>query len=132
MRFITTNVHGFLDYLLGLYLIALPWLFGYAVIGGPSTWVPVVLGVAVVTYSLLTDYEWGLVKRLPIEGHLILDLLVGATLLLSIPFFGFFDTTYWIPYSSVAVVIIVLSLLTRRQTQASRPFFPYKAKVLSA
>ena len=77
MRFISTNIHGLFDYLLGAYLIALPWLFGYAFIGGPATWIPVILGVWIIAYSLLTDYEWGISKTIPMRGHLILDLIVG-------------------------------------------------------
>ena len=30
MRFIPTHVHGMMDYLTGVILIAVPWLFGFA------------------------------------------------------------------------------------------------------
>lgn len=30
MRFIPTKIHGVLDYIAGLALIAAPWLFGFA------------------------------------------------------------------------------------------------------
>lgn len=132
MRFISTNVHGPFDYLFGVYLVSLPWLFGYASIGGPETWIPVTLGVGVIVYSLLTDYEWGLAKRIAMPGHLTLDLLVGATLLFCIPFFGFFDTTLWLPHSLGAIVIIAAGLLTRTEPESARPFFPYKDEVMAA
>ncbi len=130
MRIVSTNIHGLFDYLLGVYLITLPWLFGYAVIGGPATWIPVVLGVWLIAYSLLTDYEWGLVKSIPVRGHLILDLVVGATLFLSIPFFGFFDTTAWIPHTAAAVLIVAGGLFTRQEPEADRPFIPHREKLL--
>jgi len=36
MRFIPTKVHGILDYVVGVALIAAPWLFGFANVGGPA------------------------------------------------------------------------------------------------
>ena len=79
MRFIPTRVHGLLDYLVGLLLIAAPWVFNFAR-GGAETWVPVALGAGALLYSLFTDYELGLVKRLPMGTHLTLDLLSGLLL----------------------------------------------------
>jgi hypothetical protein len=37
MRFIPTRIHGFLDYAVGVLLIVVPWLFGFAA-GGAETW----------------------------------------------------------------------------------------------
>ena len=44
MRFIPTKVHGALDYIVGIALIAAPWLFGFAGVGGAAVIIPVVLG----------------------------------------------------------------------------------------
>ena len=38
MRFLPTRVHGVIDYLWGVALIATPWLFGFAN-GGAAQWV---------------------------------------------------------------------------------------------
>ena len=45
-----------LDYLMGVIRIASPWIFNFNR-GGAETIVPVVLGIAVILYSLITDYE---------------------------------------------------------------------------
>ncbi len=37
MRFLPTRVHGVIDYLWGVALIATPWLFGFAN-GGAAQW----------------------------------------------------------------------------------------------
>ena len=117
MRFIPTRIHGIADYLLGLLLVAAPWLFGFAD-GGAATWVPVVLGVGVVLYSLLTDYELGLVRRIPMQTHLTLDLAGGAVLAASPWVFGFADRV-WLPHLVFGLLEIGAALFTRTQPDAS-------------
>ena len=88
MRFIPTPVHGVLDYLTAGVLIAAPSLLGFRR-GGAQTWLPMALGVGTIAYSLLTDYELGLVKVIPMPVHLALDAANGALLSASPWLFGF-------------------------------------------
>ena len=57
-----TRMHGVLDYTLGALLIALPYVLGLGT--GPQSWILQGVGAATLAYSLLTDYELGVVKRL--------------------------------------------------------------------
>lgn len=123
MRFISTNIHGFFDYLVGVLLIAMPWLMGVAAIGGPETWLPVFIGASIIVYSLATDYELGVFKKLHMRAHLILDGLAGGTLLLSIVFFGFFDVTLWWPYVILSLLLLVAAFFTRKEPRSDRPRF---------
>jgi hypothetical protein len=54
MQLIPTRIHGVIDYVTGLFLFAAPWLFNFAD-GSPAQWVPMILGAAVIVYSLMTD-----------------------------------------------------------------------------
>lgn len=120
MRVIPTNIHGMLDYLMGLLLIVAPWLFGFAA-GGAETWLPVVLGAGVILYSLFTDYEMGLSKSLSVPAHLWLDGLGGALLAVSPWLFGFSGEVFW-PHLVLGLVEIGASLITEtapRTTQSS-------------
>ena len=85
MRFIPTRVHGVLDYLTAGVLIAAPSMLGFRK-RGMQTWLPIALGVGTIGYSLLTDYELGLFKIIPMPMHLALD---GALLAASPWLFGF-------------------------------------------
>ena len=76
MRFIPTRVHGMLDYLIGILLIAAPWLFDLDR-GALETWIPVTLGAGTLLYSSMTNYELGLTKTLSMRTHLTLDLMSG-------------------------------------------------------
>ena len=111
MRVIPTRIHGMLDYLMGLVLIAAPWLFGFAD-GDARQWVPVILGAGVILYSLLTDYELGIARVIPMPAHLGLDVLGGAFLALSPWLFGFADDIWW-PHVVFGLLEIGAGLMTR-------------------
>ena len=114
MRFLSTKVHGILDYLLGILLIASPWLLNFSS-GGPETWVPVVLGAIVVIYSLMTEYELGVFKIISMDAHLALDLWSGILLAASPWLFGFYEWVY-LPHLILGVLGTGASLTTQRTT----------------
>ena len=87
MRFIPTRIHGMMDYAMGLLLIAAPWLFGFAR-GGAETWIPVLLGVGALLYSMMANYELGVAGH-PMPTHLTLDAGSGLLLAVSPWLFGF-------------------------------------------
>jgi hypothetical protein len=78
MRFIPTSVHGLADYIVGLIVVGLPFYFGWTGAGRVTF---VTLGALVIFYSLLTDYEFGLVRILRTRFHLLLDALFGLAML---------------------------------------------------
>ena len=117
MRFIPTRVHGMVDYAMGALLIVAPWLLGFAA-GGAETWVPVILGFGAIGYSLFTDYELGLVRRIPMRTHLGLDAGSGVVLAASPWLFGFAELVY-LPHLILGLVEIGAALTTR--TTPERP-----------
>ena len=112
MRFIPTRVHGVLDYVVGLLLIASPWIFNFDR-GGAETWIPVILGASALIYSFFTDYELGVIKRLTVSMHLRLDAMSGVLLAVSPWLFGFSDFVY-LPHLVLGVFEILASLTTKR------------------
>lgn len=119
MRFIPTNVHGMLDYGMGLLLIISPWLFGFSE-NEAAMWVPVILGLGVILYSLFTDYELGLVHRISMPAHLALDAGGGLILAISPWLFGFADVV-WVPH----VVFGLLEIGAALMTQTRPSYFMY-------
>lgn len=110
MRFLSTRAHGVLDYATGALLVALPWVAGFAT-GGPEQWATVGAGAAVLLYSLFTDYELGVVRRLGVPVHLFLDMLGGVFLAAS-PWLLGFDQRVWIPHVAVGLFEVLAALLT--------------------
>lgn len=117
MRFIPTKVHGMLDYLIGVLLIAAPWLLDFAA-GGAETWVPVILGAGVILYSLFTDYELGMVRKLSVPAHLGLDIAGGLLLAVSPWLFGFSELV-WAPHLIVGLIEIGTAMMTEKQPHTS-------------
>jgi hypothetical protein len=112
MRFIPTRVHGMMDYLMGILLIASPWLFDFAN-GGAETWIPVVLGAGAIVYSLMTDYEMGATNMISMPTHLTIDLVSGLLLAASPWIFGFADEVY-VPHLVLGIIEIGASLMTKK------------------
>src|SRR5680860_23881 len=110
MPSLSTRLHAILDYLVAAILIALPWLLGFAA-GGGETWVPVVIGLAILAYSLCTDYELGVVKRIQMPVHLWIDSGVGLFLVISPWLFGF-DQEVWVPHLVIGVIVLVTSFFS--------------------
>jgi hypothetical protein len=111
MRFIETKTHGYLDYIMGALLIAAPWIFDFNR-GGAETWVPVILGVAMIGLALMTDYELGASRQISMRTHLTIDLVSGALLAASPWIFGFNDYV-WAPHLIFGLLEIGASLMTK-------------------
>jgi hypothetical protein len=108
MRFLTTRVHGVLDYLVGALLILVPLLGHWP---GPAAAVPIALGAAALVYSLLTDHELGVARKLPMQVHLWLDALSGLVLAASPWLFGF-DQQMWVPHVAAGLFEVVVAFFT--------------------
>lgn len=106
-----------MDYLVGVILIAAPWLLDFAR-GGAETWVPVLLGAGTIIYSLMTDYELGLSRNISMGTHLTLDLWAGILLAASPWLFGFSEYVY-LPHLIVGILEIGASLVTERTPSAA-------------
>ena len=112
MRFLSTRVHGTLDYTVGVLLISAPRIFG--IDSSAAIWILVILGAGTIVYSLLTDYELGLVKLIPMPVHLWIDAASGALLLLSPCIFGFAELV-WFPHVLFGLFAIGVAFVTRRE-----------------
>jgi hypothetical protein len=116
MRFIPTKFHAPLDYIVGVALIAAPWIFQFSD-HTAATVVPIVLGIGLIAYSLFTNYELGLWKVAPMAVHNLIDVAAGALLAASPWLFGFADNSanVWVPHLVVGLAAIFLGLTTIQQ-----------------
>lgn len=101
-----------MDYTMGLLLIVAPWIFNLP--EGAATTVPIILGVGTIIYSLITDYELGLLKILSMKVHLGIDLMAGILLIAAPWLFGFVDQVIW-PFVILGILEVGASLMTERK-----------------
>ncbi len=130
IRFVPTWLHGYFDYIGGIGLIAAPFVFGFFSHGGMPVILPMVLGIGLIVYSLLTNYERGLpgLKFIPMPVHLILDFLAAALLAVSPFLFGFSNQApnVWLPHVVAGITVIILVLVSQ-----TRPHIEARAKAVA-
>jgi hypothetical protein len=100
------SLHGIADYVVGLFVIALPFILNLEV---PASWFFIVIGVVAISYSLLTDYEFGVVRVLPIRFHLILDAVFGLLLLLGPWLLDLPQNARWLSYVVGALALVLVA-----------------------
>jgi hypothetical protein len=87
--------------------------------GGPEQWVPIVLGVTAVLYSLATRYELGRYPIISMPIHLLLDAGSGVFLAASPWLFGFSDQITW-PHVVVGLFEVMMSVITQTKPSKAR------------
>ena len=110
MRFIPTRIHALLDYFTGMLLLASPWIFRFDH-GSAETWLPILLGGGVMIYSLFTDYELAIARRIPMPVHLLIDIAGGCLLAASPWLFGFAHAVK-LPHLFIGAGEVLVALLT--------------------
>jgi hypothetical protein len=110
MKFINIKTHAFLDYFMGLFLVVAPFIF-HLNRQSPEGLLFYVLGATLLIYSMLTDYEFSLLKIIPMKVHLLLDVLSGIFLAASPWIFNFADRIY-IPHLILGILEIGAGLMT--------------------
>lgn len=115
MKFLPTKIHGILDYLVGIALIAAPTIFGFRDLGGPAVIIPTVIGIVLIAYSIFTNYEWGIVKVVPMGYHLMVDYLASGFLAVSPFVFGFAGQglNVWLPHTVVGLTVIAVVMVSK-------------------
>ncbi len=73
-RLFSTRLHGILDYLSVVALFLVPRLLNW---DERLVQIGTIAAIAVLANALLTRYELGLFKAIPMRGHLAVDVLLG-------------------------------------------------------
>lgn len=115
MRFISRTIHGVLDYMSGLLLIASPWIFNFQDVAA-ARWVAIAMGAVIIIMSLNTDYEAGLTKLVAMSTHLKMDIAGGIFLAASPWIFGFSDQIF-LPHLILGLMEIGAGVFTEQKSQ---------------
>ncbi|WP_205511545.1 SPW repeat domain-containing protein [Longitalea arenae] len=113
MNLLSTRIHGYIDYIMGTLLIAAPWIFNFAR-DDASTFIPPILGITTIIYSLMTRYELSQARMIPMRRHLLLDTLVSLFLIASPWLFGFNDYI-WEPHVILGCIGLLIVFISKRE-----------------
>ena len=113
-RPITTRTHGVVDYATSATLLVAPELLRLRGVRA-SALAPRIAGAGATVYSALTDYEHGVVRRIPMRAHLALDAASGAALAASPWVLGYarHGRRHWLPHAIVGTGEILTALATK-------------------
>jgi uncharacterized membrane protein len=117
MKIISRKAHAIIDYVVGVLLIAAPWIFKFSDVPA-AKWTAIIVGVMILVMSMVTDYEGGGKKVLSMGTHLTMDVAAGIFLAVSPWLFGFHDDVY-LPHLIVGILEIGAGLMTERTSQHS-------------
>lgn len=106
----STKTHGVLDLLSAGTLVALPRMLGW---GERLTNTLTNLAIGTLGYSLLTNYEFGMIRVLPMRAHLALDAASGLALCASPTLFPEEDHSTHVALVGLGLYELGAAMLTR-------------------
>jgi hypothetical protein len=107
------RVHAAIEPVIGIILIAAPWIFGFSDANDAKV-LCIVLGVVVILSGAMTDWRVSLVRLIPLRMHLMTDLLIALILIVSPFVLGFSDNGGATRFMIVAGVLEAIAALSTR------------------
>jgi hypothetical protein len=77
---IPLRMHALVEPVVGILLIAAPWIFGFDDVGSSKT-LSIIVGVIVLLSGLTTRWRWSIAKLIPLRTHFMTDVLLGIVLI---------------------------------------------------
>ena len=112
MKIIPTWLHGAFDYVCGFALILCPDALGSADAQSPERLIPQLVGLFVLVQSIMTRYECGVLRLLPMSTHRFNEALAALFLALSPWVFDFSSPETVSLCCAAGVAILLACLLT--------------------
>ena len=112
-------VHGAIEYLAAVLLIAAPFIFSFE--DDTATAVSIVVGVVVLIVTASTALPTGLIKSIPVQAHAVIDFLLAAVLIAAPFLFGFSDDGTATAFFIVLGVVHLLMTIATRFVGEERP-----------
>lgn len=116
MKPISTSTHGILDVVVPMGLMLAPKMFGFSD-NKRASQVPRMMAASHLMYSAFTDYEKGLVRRIPMRGHLALD-AASAVFLAASPWILGFKGRIIAPHVAAGLMELSVAMATEKEPRA--------------
>jgi hypothetical protein len=122
LRPISSRAHGVISYSVSGLLLAAPRLLRLREVPLAAL-APRAAGATALSYSVLTDFELGVRRVLPLRAHLALDAVGGALLAVSPWLLRFAQEgrRFWLPHVLAGSGIVGVAALSRTEPDDARP-----------
>jgi hypothetical protein len=110
---IPLRVHAAIEPLIGIILIAAPWIFGFSHTNDAKV-LCIVLGILVIAGGAMTDWRVSLVRLIPLRVHLMWDLLIALVLIVAPFVLGYSDSGGATRFTIIAGVLEAVAALSTR------------------
>lgn len=118
MKFISPKIHGILDYITVIFLLASPSLFGFTGLLANFTYV---LGIVHLLLTVLTNYNLGLIKVIPFTFHGTIEFIVAIALIVLAYTLFDHNSAGKLYYVLLGTVFLLTWLVTDYKGTLSRP-----------
>lgn len=115
MKFLSSKLHGFVDYAAAIALIVVPFIIFPQDSSPLAIWFSVAAGIALILYSLITDYSASVRRMLPFRLHLLIDLAAGTAFVVA-PFLLGFEGIIFGYYIVMGAAVIMVVAVTNNDT----------------
>lgn len=114
--------HNVLDYLLGALFLISPWFFGFeGVVEARLLFLG--SGLALIAYSLVTNYYFSLARILPLGAHMTLDAVLGVFMILAPALLGYrgeITQSQYVVHVLLGVATVGMVAITKPKSEATK------------
>jgi hypothetical protein len=121
MKPISTRTHGIIDYAYGGMLIALPFLMQW---DRRAAQLSIGAGLATLGVTLMTNFELGLLRLLPMRAHLAMDAAENSMLMSAPKMLGDSDATAGRILAALGAVGAAVGAMTQTESPYERAELP--------
>lgn len=109
MKFVTKEIHAYLDYPVAILLAVAPFVLSLGTSHPAALWLSVTTGIAAFILTVLTDHHLGVWRVVPYSLHLAVDAMVGVVFIAAPFVFGFTGLDAWYYWALGGTVLIVVN-----------------------
>jgi drug/metabolite transporter (DMT)-like permease len=113
MKFISSRTHTYIGWVVGVALVAAPWIFQFDEVS-PAKWSAILVGLFILVNEAVTTSPASPMKIVPMRVHVMLDVVTGIFLAVTPFLFQFSDedANAWVPHIVVGLLIVGYALAT--------------------